>query len=312
MVFDIIKRRWRISAYSRKILICHIGQEWYSEIAGKQIFIFHFYWNKEEYEMKKKTTRVMSVVAACATLVMIFAGFAPAKKVSAASDFSNVRLEAASNTAIYNGYTVMKEGDTLSLYGNVNNVKGSIPVSVEVRTGGGALVRTASGTITANKNNVATLQSSTQIQNNLKTNTFVGNTTYKLNITATYQGYKRSTTLNVLVISKALFNFVNEANFHFGAGFSKTSILTNCANLYFGGSARNCMHRIIDGRINAYGIGDYVRRLYNAVLGRNPDQGGYDFWVHSLQYGSSRMDVLNGFLYSEEFANRCKSLKINL
>lgn len=262
--------------------------------------------------MKKKTTRVMSVVAACATLVMIFAGFAPAKKVSAAGDFSNVRLEATSNTASYNGYTVMKQGDTLSLYGNVNNVKGQIPVSVEVRTGGGALVRTVNGSITANNKGVATLQSSTQIQNSLKTNTFVGNTIYKLNISATYQGYKRTTSINVLVISNALYNFVNDANFHFGAGFSKTSILTNCANLYFGGSARNCMHRIIDGRINVYSNADFVRRLYKAVLGRDYDQGGYEFWVHSLQYGSSRMQVLNGFLYSDEFANRCSKLGINL
>lgn len=263
--------------------------------------------------MKKKTTRVMSVVAACATLVMIFAGFAPAKKVSAAGgDFSNVRLEPTSSTASYNGYTVMKEGDTLSLYGNVNNVKGQIPVEVEVKTGGGASVRTVKGNITANSNGVATLQSSSAIQNGLKTNTFVGNTTYKLNISATYQGYKRTTTINVLVISRALYNFVNDANFHFGAGFSKTSILVNCANLYFGGSARNCMHRIIDGRINAYSNAEYVRRLYNGVLGRNYDQGGYDFWVHSLQYGSSRMEVLNGFLYSEEFAQRCRNLKINL
>lgn len=135
---------------------------------------------------------------------------------------------------------------------------------------------------------------------------------YKLNISATYQGYKRTTSINVLVISNALYNFVNDANFHFGAGFSKTSILTNCANLYFGGSARNCMHRIIDGRINVYSNADFVRRLYKAVLGRDYDQGGYEFWVHSLQYGSSRMQVLNGFLYSDEFANRCSKLGINL
>jgi hypothetical protein len=53
---------------------------------------------------------------------------------------------------------------------------------------------------------------------------------------------------------------------------------------------------------------EYVRDLYQGVLGRQPDSGGLEHWVNRLNSGSSRQSVLNGFLNSSEYrTNRSKS-----
>lgn len=45
---------------------------------------------------------------------------------------------------------------------------------------------------------------------------------------------------------------------------------------------------------------DYVTKLYNNVLDRNPDQGGYDFWLGALANGATREDILVNFSESKE------------
>lgn len=45
---------------------------------------------------------------------------------------------------------------------------------------------------------------------------------------------------------------------------------------------------------------DYVTKLYNNVLDRNPDQGGYDFWLGALANGATRQDILVNFSESKE------------
>lgn len=45
---------------------------------------------------------------------------------------------------------------------------------------------------------------------------------------------------------------------------------------------------------------DFVTKLYNNVLDRNPDQGGYDFWLGAMANGLSREDVLINFSESNE------------
>lgn len=45
---------------------------------------------------------------------------------------------------------------------------------------------------------------------------------------------------------------------------------------------------------------DYVTKLYNNVLDRNPDQGGYDFWLGALAKGATREDILVNFSESNE------------
>jgi len=49
---------------------------------------------------------------------------------------------------------------------------------------------------------------------------------------------------------------------------------------------------------------EYVRSLYLAVLGREPDPEGFKNHINALYNGVSRNAILNVFLASEEFNNR--------
>jgi subtilisin family serine protease len=54
----------------------------------------------------------------------------------------------------------------------------------------------------------------------------------------------------------------------------------------------------------------YVDVLYAAFFNRMPDPGGKNFWLGGLYGGTSREDVLNGFIYSQEFVNLCHQYSI--
>ena len=54
----------------------------------------------------------------------------------------------------------------------------------------------------------------------------------------------------------------------------------------------------------------YVRRLYRALLDREPDAEGLANWVSRLDKGASREDVFKGFAGSQEFARLCASYQI--
>jgi hypothetical protein len=58
---------------------------------------------------------------------------------------------------------------------------------------------------------------------------------------------------------------------------------------------------------NKYGRnnGRFVEALYNRLLGRGSDPGGYANWVGALNRGVSRVDIVRGFLGSEEYRGRC-------
>jgi len=54
----------------------------------------------------------------------------------------------------------------------------------------------------------------------------------------------------------------------------------------------------------------YLETLYKAFFNRPPDDAGLETWLYELDTGSSREDILDGFLYSEEFNNLCDSYNI--
>ena len=55
---------------------------------------------------------------------------------------------------------------------------------------------------------------------------------------------------------------------------------------------------------------DYVDTLYRTFFDREPDNGGKSDWLGKLKNGSSREDVLNGFLGSQECKNLIASFNI--
>ena len=56
---------------------------------------------------------------------------------------------------------------------------------------------------------------------------------------------------------------------------------------------------------------DYVTMLYRTILGREPEQAGYEYWLRYLRNGSSRYFVFCGFCNSQEFRNLCAVYAIN-
>ena len=55
----------------------------------------------------------------------------------------------------------------------------------------------------------------------------------------------------------------------------------------------------------------FVKRFYNAILGREYDQAGLDAWCHKLKNGTTREEVFNGFINSPEFSDLCNNYGIN-
>ncbi len=49
----------------------------------------------------------------------------------------------------------------------------------------------------------------------------------------------------------------------------------------------------------------YVKVLYRAFFNREPDEGGFNVWMNELAKGTSRRDVMKGFVHSVEFSNLC-------
>lgn len=55
---------------------------------------------------------------------------------------------------------------------------------------------------------------------------------------------------------------------------------------------------------------EYIYILYSAFFNRDPDPDGYSHWLSNIQNGVTRGEVLDGFLYSREFADLCSSYSI--
>lgn len=56
----------------------------------------------------------------------------------------------------------------------------------------------------------------------------------------------------------------------------------------------------------------FVEMLYKTILGREPDKNGLASWTSKLEKGSSRENVTNGFLFSNEFKGQCSTAGIQL
>ncbi len=61
-------------------------------------------------------------------------------------------------------------------------------------------------------------------------------------------------------------------------------------------------------RYGALSNGDFVNLIYQNILGRAPDQGGYNFWMDKLDRGQmTRGQVMIGFSESEEYRQKSNS-----
>ncbi len=56
---------------------------------------------------------------------------------------------------------------------------------------------------------------------------------------------------------------------------------------------------------------EIVTDCYNAMLGRDPDSSGFDYWVQRLDVGMTPEAILAGFVGSQEFINLCRGYGID-
>ena len=54
----------------------------------------------------------------------------------------------------------------------------------------------------------------------------------------------------------------------------------------------------------------FVETVYRTMLGRSGDTSGLNSWVKQLTNGKSRIDIINGFLFSNEFKSQCSKAGI--
>ncbi len=57
---------------------------------------------------------------------------------------------------------------------------------------------------------------------------------------------------------------------------------------------------------------EYVKMLYDTMLGRSADNSGLNSWTAQLNNGKSRETIANGFLFSDEFKEQCSKAGINI
>lgn len=50
---------------------------------------------------------------------------------------------------------------------------------------------------------------------------------------------------------------------------------------------------------------EFITRMYQIFLNREPDSEGFNGWVEKLESGTSLEDIFEGFVYSPEFVNSC-------
>ncbi len=59
------------------------------------------------------------------------------------------------------------------------------------------------------------------------------------------------------------------------------------------------------------GNGEVVTDFYSAMLGREPDEAGYNDWVKKLDIGMTMTSIAAGFVNSQEFTNLCDTYAIS-
>ena len=256
--------------------------------------------------MKKKTTRVMSVVAACATLVMIFAGFAPAKKVSAASVsglyITNTEAQCdftgSGNKAVIFGDAATKNKYVLK--GTVSGLSGYEDVYVDITCVAG-YGRGAKLNYCASNTHKKSVSINYDL---LGVGNYISCGEYKVTIKSS-NGKQIGSAFYYTVISKKYVQFTKDLNKFVKrdvSGFNQDAYnislgkdsAANVARKYFSYSS-------FKSQMRSYSPTEFVEKLYVSILGRNYDQGGKTYWLSCLAAGQSREQIVECFINSEEF-----------
>ena len=50
---------------------------------------------------------------------------------------------------------------------------------------------------------------------------------------------------------------------------------------------------------------EFLTRMYRIFLDREPDDYGFNYWTERMNNGATRLEIFEGFVYSDEFTDLC-------
>lgn len=90
-------------------------------------------------------------------------------------------------------------------------------------------------------------------------------------------------------------------------GFLQAQEFVNLCNRYGGkqGSYKSPVSSGIDKSLNVTGVSDFIKRMYEVVLDRDPEYDGYVFWGERIcKHQSKGADMAQSFVFSDEYLNK--------
>lgn len=252
---------------------------------------------------KRSIISILSVIM----LVGIIAGLVPSKNVNAAGPYLskkmtitnsvNANLTGKDRPTIFNDDKIKHE-----IKGRISGLKGNETVCVSIEA------------VTKNGYNGATSIIDAKGRTYIDFSKTVENTwgiiwCGEYYVTVTVNGSQVGETFYFSVIRRSTANYIKDLNGFVGRQVS--GICTDAFNICIGKTTPAAVARkyfktqAFKLKANSLSNEEYVKNLYKAVLGRDPDAEGLKFWINYLiKSGQTKERVLECFLDSEEFKNR--------
>ena len=260
-----------------------------------------YHGGKNMNNTKRSIISILSVIV----LVGIIAGLVPSKNVNAAGPYLSKMTITNSINANLTGRDrptiFIDDKITHEIKGRISGLTGSesVLVSIEAITKNGYIASTSC--ICANGRTY--IDFSKTVENKWET---IRCGEYRVTVTVNDDQVGKPFFFSVIRRSSA--NYIKDLN-----GFIDRKVSSVCVdafNISIGKTSPADVARkyfktqAFKSKANSLINEEYVRNLYKAVLGRDPDAEGLKFWTNCLNAGQPRDQVLEGFLNSAEFKNR--------
>ncbi len=253
--------------------------------------------------MSNKTTKRISFVAAAIMLIGIVAAFAPAKVSAAGVTVKNLTITSSQKMS-FSGVTrptVYEEDKVHYLKGTISGLSGkekTLKINLVSLTSN----YKTSNTITLNGQKTYTLNEK------LQTNSWGNIWSNDYKITFEIDGKTVGSPFNFTSLRRGYVQFIKDLYGFIGqnvTGINQDSYELSIGRLTPEGVARRYFsYSNFQAVARSLSSKDYAKRLYRAILGREYDQGGLDYWVNCLNAGQPKDQVKECFINSEEFRTR--------
>ena len=219
----------------------------------------------------------------------------------------SVNFANAVNTNNQTHATVLYKGKDYKLQGNLDDAKGKISFTVKVTNIKSKTVVRDFSTAYNSSSKTLNLSSVQSLQNALSVKTLSCGQ-YKLEIKVTKSGYKPANrTVYFSVIKEGAATLARRMYTELLKTSPASAAWDNAYQVSVGTKTAAALIRSYTGNssLNKLSNAEFVKRLYNAILGRTYDQGGFEHWLNCLNNGAPRSTIVNEFIASKEFESIC-------